>query len=496
MAYFVIEYPLKTEKYQEDIIEKRLEIARKIYNTVAHVTWNRYNEMKKTRRYRDAMATYASNQEKILEFLGEKSKESKEQIKKVKEQNKEQLKILNDLRTEYKISKFAFSSDITKAYKHFNDNIDSATAQRLGDNLWRAYEKIIFSNGNKLHFKRYGEMNAIAGKTNASGIRVLGDVLKWNGLQIPIMYKRNQYEEMARENTIICNTIVRKVVNNKKKYYVHVTYKGEPPVKFDIETGEIKHSIGTGKVGLYIGTSHIAICKSDKVEIIEIADRTQNIQDEITELQRKMDRSMRAMNPDNYNSDGTIKKQGNKKVVWVKSKKYLQYQDMLKSLNRKQADTRKLQHECLANYIISQGDSFFINTISFKALQMREEKERNGEKIKKKRYGRVIANRAPSMLIDIINRKLARFNKELNVVDTGKEKRTLQFNHVTGLFSEDKQKDYYINIGQAQVHRLAYGAFLNFHATEDLNGYDIESCRADFEDFLRLKTNIDVVYMS
>ena len=31
MANFIVEFPLKTEKYQEDILNKRFEIGRKIY---------------------------------------------------------------------------------------------------------------------------------------------------------------------------------------------------------------------------------------------------------------------------------------------------------------------------------------------------------------------------------------------------------------------------------------------------------------------------------
>ena len=64
---------------------------------------------------------------------------------------------------------------------------------------------------------------------------------------------------------------------------------------------------------------------------------------------------MRSTNPENYNENGTIKKHGNKKVVWNKSNHYMKYQNQLKELYRKQADIRKYQHECLANYIISLG---------------------------------------------------------------------------------------------------------------------------------------------
>ena len=45
MANFIVEFPLKTEKYQEDILNKRFEIGRKIYNSLVNVTQKRYKEM-------------------------------------------------------------------------------------------------------------------------------------------------------------------------------------------------------------------------------------------------------------------------------------------------------------------------------------------------------------------------------------------------------------------------------------------------------------------
>lgn len=40
MANFIVEFPLKTEKYQEDILNKRFEIGRQIYNSLVNVTQN------------------------------------------------------------------------------------------------------------------------------------------------------------------------------------------------------------------------------------------------------------------------------------------------------------------------------------------------------------------------------------------------------------------------------------------------------------------------
>lgn len=74
------------------------------------------------------------------------------------------------------------------------------------------------------------------------------------------------------------NRIVGKYVRNKYKYYVQIVFKGSPPVKVDTETGEIKHYIGGGDVGIDIGTRTIAISSQFDVKMLELADRVQNIE--------------------------------------------------------------------------------------------------------------------------------------------------------------------------------------------------------------------------
>ena len=56
MANFIVEFPLKTEKYQEDILDKRFEIGRQIYNSLVNVTQKRYKEMIKTKKYRTLLS--------------------------------------------------------------------------------------------------------------------------------------------------------------------------------------------------------------------------------------------------------------------------------------------------------------------------------------------------------------------------------------------------------------------------------------------------------
>ena len=40
MANFIVQFPLKTEKYQEEILDRRFEIGRQIYNSLVNITQN------------------------------------------------------------------------------------------------------------------------------------------------------------------------------------------------------------------------------------------------------------------------------------------------------------------------------------------------------------------------------------------------------------------------------------------------------------------------
>lgn len=137
--------------------------------------------------------------------------------------------------------------------KHFSNNIDSLTAQKIASNLWKAYEKLFYGNGEKIHYKKYGNFNSLEGKSNKSGIRFKNNIIIWNKLKIPVIINYdNQYEYQALESDIAYCLIVRKYIRNKYKYYVQIVFKGNPPVKVNKKTGEVKHPIGQGDVGIDI----------------------------------------------------------------------------------------------------------------------------------------------------------------------------------------------------------------------------------------------------
>ena len=472
MANFIVEFPLKTEKYQEDILNKRFEIGRKIYNSLVNVTQKRYREIIKTREYRNLISSLTGN----------------------KKADKETWKQINDIRKQYGMSEYSFYTDVQKMQKHFKDNIDSRTARKIASALWRSYDKLFFGNGKKVYFKRYGELNSLEGSSGQTGIRIVNNILVWNGLKIPVVIDYDNYYECRAMQCDICyNRIVRKYVRNKYKFYVQVTFKGNPPTKVDIATGEVKHCIGSGDVGLDIGTRTIAISSQSDVKILELADRIQNIEDQKRTILRRMDRSRRATNPDNYNENGTIKKQGNKKVKWDKSNHYIKYQNTLKELYRKQADIRKYQHECLANYIISLGNKIYVEKMNFAGLQRRAKKTEKNDKGKfkmKKRFGKSLANKAPSMLLTIINRKLGYFGEKLIEIDTFSAKAS-QFNHFDGTYTKKTLSQRWNNLNGMKIQRDMYSAFLIMNINDDLKSFNIDKCNDRFENFYRLH-NLEV----
>lgn len=472
MSNFIVEFPLKTEKYQEDVLNKRFKVGRYIYNSLVNVTQKRYKEMIKTKKYRNLISVLTEN----------------------KKSNKEIWKQINDIRKQYGMSEYSFHEDVKQMQNHFKDNIDSFTAQKIATQLWKSYDKLFYGNGNKIYYKRHGELNALEGKSNRTGIRFKDNTILWNGLKIPVVIDYdNDYEYQAMQFKICYNRIIRKYIRNKYKYYVQIVFKGNPPIKLIAETGEIKHYMGTGDVGLDIGTRTIAISSQSDVKILELADRIQNIEDQKKKLLRKIDRSRRATNPENYNEDGTIKKHGNKKVLWNQSNHCIKYQNELKELYRKQADIRKYQHECLANYIISLGNKVYVEKMNFAGLQKRAKKTEKNDKgrfKRKKRFGKSLANKAPSMLLTIIDRKLRYYGEKLIEINTS-EARASQFNHFDRTYKKKSLSQRWNDFDGLKIQRDMYSAFLIMNINDNLKSFNIDKCNERFENFYRLH-NLEV----
>jgi hypothetical protein len=447
---FVLTLKLNTQKYQKDVLDKRLDIGRQIYNACLNELFKRYRRMKQSKIYQKTL----------------KMSKSKERNKEFREINK-----AFGL-TEYSLHKF-----VKPMQHHFKKNIDSLTTQKIATRCFDAFKEKLYNPKVKVKFKKYGTFNSLEGKSNGSGIKYRDKQLKWNGLEIPIIIKKkDDYAKEALESKIKYCRLLRKTIRGKDKYYIQLILEGIPPKKERKTTNE--------KVGLDIGTSTIAIVSNEKAKLLELAPKIDTLEHEKRVLLRKLDRQRRMNNPYNFNSDGTIKK--GIKLKWHHSKRYLKTKSKLKEIQRKQKALRKQSHEKLANYIISLGNGVYVEDMNFKGLQRRAKKTtinlKTGKINKKKRFGKSLANKAPAKLIEIINRKLNYLGKEIQKVNTWKVKAS-QYNHIEDKHQKKKLNERWNIIDGNKIQRDLYSAFLIMNVKSDLETIDKELCNKNYKKF-------------
>lgn len=452
---YILTLELKTNDRDISILDKRMEIGRHLYNSILGKGLKKYKAMIERKEYRKVI--------KELNIINKKYHNCKNETR-AKEINKkriEKYKELADIYKEFGLDEYSFINDMTSMYKPFNKNIDNKTAQAIASRAWKAIEKLLNGDGEKVKFKKYGELNSLEGKWNKSGIKYKDKTIIWNKLNIPVIVKPNDdYAHKALEDRVKYCRIVRKFIRGKYKYYVQLVLEGTPPIKINKTTGEVKRLIGAGNVGLDIGTQTLAVSSDYLVELLELAPEVNNIEKVKRRLSRKLDRQRRANNPNNFKEDGTIKR--GIKLKWVKSKRYIKTQNKLKEIQRKQSAIRKQSHEILANHLIGLGDRILVETMNYKGLQRRAKKttvNKNGKINKKKRFGKSLANKAPAMLLEIIDRKLKYKGLELVKIDTKKVKAS-QYNHIKDDYIKKDLKERWNDFGKYKIQRDVYSSFI------------------------------------
>ena len=118
------------------------------------------------------------------------------------------------------------------------------------------------------------------------------------------------------------------------------------------------------------------------------------------------------------------------------------------------------------------------------------EKNDKGKFKRKKRFGKSLANKAPSMLLAIINRKLGYFGEKLAEIDTFNAKAS-QFNHFDGTYTKKTLSQRWNDFDGIKIQRDMYSAFLIMNIGNNLKSFDIDKCNDRFENFYRLH-NLEV----
>ncbi|MGK7876732.1 MAG: RNA-guided endonuclease TnpB family protein [Xenococcaceae cyanobacterium] len=228
-------------------------------------------------------------------------------------------------------------------------------------------------------------------KRDANG-DVVDPVIR-HGLNSPIKYCR----------------IVKRILNGKARYFLQLINEGLPYQKPN-------RTIGNQKIGIDINLSIVAVVGDDTALLEEFCPSVDGHEKEIKRLQRKLDRSRRANNPDNYEPNfygkrgrKNVKKKGkNKKKKkgqkWNRTKKYERTRAKLAEIERKKATSRKSSHGHLANQILSIGRHIRMEDISLKGWQ--------------KLWGKRIKSKAPGSFKEILTSKAESADGEVELIST------------------------------------------------------------------------------
>lgn len=453
---YVLTLPLKVEIWQEHILEKRLNIGRNIYNACLGEAWHRYENMIRNPRYWEAV-----------------------RMQKGKERNQ----LLNQWKEQYGVRKFDLNMYVQGMGRKFKQNIGSQMAQNIAERAFQAVEKVMYGNGKKVHFCSSGQFYSLEEKTNKTGLRYFpkNKRMEWLGLILPIMLKDNdEYAHIALRDKIKYCRLVKKVIRGKNRYFVQFVLEGFPPKKRNQNYSKDENA----RVGLDIGTSTLAIASEKEVKLFELAEGLSVEEQKKRMLQRKLDRQRRASNPDKFNDDGSINK-GNREK-WIHSENYKKTRKELAEMSRKTADKRRLAHNQLANHILSLGLDVRVENMNFKGLQVKAKKteisEKTGRFKRKKRFGKSLANRAPSMLLSTIDYKLKCFGLELKRIDTAKVKAS-QFEHFTQTYVKKKLSKRWNHFEQGDVQRDLYSAFLIMNTKDNLSEIDVGRANKTWNNF-------------
>ena len=499
---FVLELPLQIEKYQADLLNKRYEQLRQLYNYVQGKLLRQY-------RYFEQMKEYQAC--KTIKEKRDFFRSQPFQINETLKGNKTPFTVSFE---EYSIKGYVekLAQKLVGGNKSYADfGFTTLILDHLGASIWAAWDKKLYDfKAKRISFKKYGELDSFSSRRKVvrgvvyfSGMELHLDTMelsiKMNGkqgnnakfitLKIQHNPKHADYELRALKGgleSVKVVKVVRRMVRSQYKYYVQLTIEGEKPQK--------GRTLGNGRVGIDLGPTTVAVSGENIVSIDKLAANCDNIQDEITRLSRKIDRSRRANNPQNFNEDGTIKR--GVKLVWKKEKDLKRYSKLkreLAELRRKQAAIRKQQHIERANALLKEGDTFIVenNQISSWTTRAKETKvnEKTGKIQKKKRFGKSIANHAPSMFVSILENKVKSLGGEVVKVDT--KNAASQYDFTDNSFTKHELKERNVTLSNGDIHQRDMLAAFNLqHLKLDeakTKQYDTEAMAADYDRFCKLE---------
>ena len=363
---FITEVPLIVNSKQEAELLSRFQAGRQLYNACLNEAMKRLKLVRNSELYKTA--------KKISRT---KKKERCEAFKKATEQ--------------YRYSEYdlhAFATITSKNSKWIAEKIDSNTQQKLATRAFKASERVMLGVASGVRYKVPSRFRSLESKTNKQGLRWKDDCLVWGNLRIaPIIDLTNPVIKHGLESPIKYVRLLWRILNGKRRWYCQLVNEGLPYLC-------TRNYVSDGLIGLDLNISNIAFVGDNHADLLPFAENVPTFQKEIAAMQRKMQRSQRVSNPDNFEPNFKARK-GRKTVVkkgknkkgkrnWKKSANYHKAAQKKRELERRKTAYAKSQNRCIVNEILRHGKDIKTENVSVKGWQ--------------KRYGKAISAKSPGFV--------------------------------------------------------------------------------------------------
>lgn len=460
-------------KYLSKIFYFKFQIKNKLVNYCNH----KLESLFKDTRYKEL----------IKEYVKYKNTKRNKKFTKI-------CKELKELRYKFKLDKQSLNEFLRIQNERYKNYITSQEMQCIRDDTLTGISNVIYGKGELLRHKTLYQVKSLSASSDTNGIKIdfkrmiMQQGTNKHNVKIPIKIKSNDYHKqeclLEDESQFKYARLTRKQFNTKYHYYIQLILDSIPPNKLKIQDGIS---------GIDIGTQTIAVVNDEECILKELAENTDKYNNKIKTLQRKIEQSRRITNPNNYNEDGTVKKNCNK---FIKSKNYIKLQRKLRTQYRKKHEYTRQEHNILANRIIENSkQGIVIEPMNYKALQTKSKQEtQRTDKVKliknkkvklckkKKRYGKSLNNKSPSMFLQILKYKCEWNRIPYIEIDRYKYKAS-QYNHITDTYEKKKLNERWNNINGMKIQRDLYSAFLIRNTDSTLTKPDRDLCNQDFNNF-------------
>lgn len=452
---FVTELPLKVCSKQEKELLSRLQAARQLYNCCLREALIRLRQVRNSEPYNQA----------------KKTKDKDQRIALYQQADKENRFTDYDMKT--------FATLTANNSKWMSEKLGAHEKQTVGTRAFKAVKKVQLGQAKKVRFKISSRYRSIEGQSNATGIKwrtveqkrpnkigktkdirnkikCIKSLVAWNGLELePIIDLNNPVVVHGLNSPVKYCRILWRNLNGKRRWYVQLINEGLPYQKES-------NYVGEGVIGLDLNISNVAFVGNYKAGLLPFADKVPTYEKEIKALQRKMQRSQRMANSENYEPDFVakvgnriVKKKGKSKEgkrKWIKTRNYRRIQAKCASLERRKSSYTKSQNRGLVNEVIRHGNIVKTENVSVKGWQ--------------KNYGKAISAKSPGFFQSELKRKVEKTGGKFIKFST--KKTALSQTHLDGTrIKKSLSQRVHEDVTGFKLHRDLFSAFLARHTNDD-----------------------------